>query len=68
MRSPDLLVSFLFMALISRRDRHYIEQYFLGLDKLKVKKANNSRTSRTIELLRDSIRTKWGVKLGYFTR
>merc|ERR1719356_1908983 len=50
-----------------KRDRHYIEQYFLGLDKLKVKKANNSRTSRTIELLRDSIRTKWGIKLGYFT-
>merc|ERR1712192_291010 len=51
-----------------KKDRPFIEQYFLGLDKLKKAKAAKSRTSRTIELIRNSITTKWGVKLGYLTR
>jgi len=50
-----------------KKDRPFIEQYFLGLDGLKKAKAAKSRTSRTIELIRNSINTKWGVKLGYLT-
>jgi len=50
-----------------KKDRPFIEQYFLGLDGLKKAKAAKSRTSRTIELIRNSIKTKWGVKLGYLT-
>ena len=53
---------------VSRKDRPFIEQYFLGLDNKPKPKVCKSRTSRTIELIRNSINTKWGVKLGYLTR
>ena len=53
---------------VSRKDRPFIEQYFLGLDNKPKPKVCKGRTSRTIELIRNSINTKWGVKLGYLTR
>jgi len=51
-----------------KRDRHYIEQYFLGLDRIAAVKPTGERTERKVELMRPHVHQQWGINMGYLVR
>lgn len=51
-----------------KRDRHYIEQYFLGLDRIAAMKPTGERTERKVELMRPHVHQQWGINMGYLVR
>jgi len=48
-----------------KRARPYIEQYFLGLDRIAAVKPTKARTERKVELMRPKVSQQWGINMGY---